>query len=209
MTLTLWSDPDSSNALKVRFLLAELDLPYEIHPVSMARPRPQEYLDVNPVGGIPTLQDDDFTLAESHAILRYLATRERRADLYPDDARERATVDEFLERFNTGLRTALFRVEAVALGWALADGFDPSRGDAARAAEVAAEVAGQIDLLERVVGDGGFTVLGRFTIADCAIAPVLHRMGPCGIDLDARPRLRALREGLLTRPAWAAAGPAL
>lgn len=208
MTLTLWSDPDSSNALKVRFLLAELDVPYEVHPISLARPRPQEYLDVNPVGGIPTLQDDGFVVSESHAILRYLATRERRADLYPDDARERATVDEFLERFNTGLRGALFRVEAVALGWALADGFDPSRGDATRAVEVAAEIAGQIDLLERVAGDD-FTALGRFTIADCAIAPVLHRMGPSGVDLSTRPRLRALRERLLSRPAWAAAGPAL
>lgn len=208
MTLTLWSDPDSSNALKVRFLLAELGLDYEIHPISLDRPRPEEYLALNPVGGIPTLQDDDLTVSESHAILRYLATRERRTDLYPDDARERAVVDEFLERFNTRLRGALFRVEAVALGWALADGFDPSRGDAARAVEVAADVAGEIDLLDRVIG-ADFTVLSRFTIADCAIAPVLHRMGPCGIDLHNRPHLRALRERLLTRPAWAAAEPAL
>jgi glutathione S-transferase len=207
--LTLYDHPDSSNALKVRFLLAELGLPYEIHPISLARPRPQEYLDLNPVGGIPTLQDDDLVLAESHAILRYLATRQRRPDLYPDDARERAVVDEFLERFNTGLRTAFFRVEAVALGWALADGFDPSRGDAARAAEVAAEVAGQVDLLEQVVDDGGFTVLGRFTIADCAIAPILYRTTATGIDLSSRPRLGALRERLLARPAWAAADPAL
>ena len=208
MTLMLWSDPDSSNALKVRFLLAELGVPCAIRPISLDRPRPQEYLALNPVGGIPTLQDDDLTVSESHAILRYLATRERRADLYPDDARERALVDEFLERFNTRLRGALFRVEAVALGWALADGFDPNRGDPARAAEVAAEVAGEIDLLERVVGEG-FTVLGRFTIADCALAPVLHRLGPCGIDITSRPRLAALRERLLSRPTWAAAEPAL
>ncbi len=90
----------------------------------------------------------------------------------------------------------------------MADGFDLSRADAARAAQVAEEVAGEIDLLDRVVG-ADFTVLGRFTIADCAIAPVLHRLEPCGIDLSSRPHLRDLRDQLLSRPAWAAAQPAL
>jgi len=209
MTLTLWDHPDSSNALKVRFLLAELGLAYERETVPMGRPRPQRYLDLNPVGGIPALIDEGFVLAESQAILRYLATRQERDDLYPASPCERARVDEFLDRFATGLRTALFRHEAPALGWSLEKGFDPADADLDAAAKVAGELNGPLSLLESVVGGDGATVLGRFTIADCAIAPVLFRTTVTGLSLDGHPKLARLRDSLLARPAWAAADPVL
>ena len=50
-------------------------------------------------------------------------------------------------------------------------------------------------------------VLGRFTIADCAVAPVLFRTTQTGLDLGPHPTLTALRENLLSRPAFARADP--
>ena len=88
--LVLYDNPASSNALKVRFLLAELELAHTRREVPMTQPRPDWYLAVNPVGGIPAIEDDGFTLAESHAILRYLARSQARADLYPAAAGEQA-----------------------------------------------------------------------------------------------------------------------
>ena len=90
MALLLYDNPASSNALKARFMLAEVGLDYERRTVPFDQPRPDWYLAVNPVGGIPTLEDDGLVLAESHAILRYLAAREGRDDLYPAEPRERA-----------------------------------------------------------------------------------------------------------------------
>lgn len=206
--LILWDHPDSSNGLKVRFLLAELGLDHETRPVPMTRPRPDEYVAVNPLGGIPTLQDGELTLSESQAILRYLATREGREDLYPGDPHERAIVDQFLERWTNGLRTALFRVELHALGWTLAGGFAPENADLAKAREAAEEIAPQLTLLEGLVGPK-FTVLGRFTIADCAIAPALYRTTVTGQDLSPYPTLRSLRDGLIARPGWKAAEPGI
>lgn len=113
----LHDNPISSNALKVRVLLAEVGLAYERRTVALSRPRPAAFLALNPVGGIPTLEDDDLVVSESHAILRYLAGRAGRDDLYPADIRERAAIDEFLDRFNTGIRAAFFRHEAAALGF--------------------------------------------------------------------------------------------
>jgi glutathione S-transferase len=201
--LTLWTNPWSSNAQKVSFLLGELGLGFEQRIVSLARPRPAAYLALNPVGGLPLLQDDDFLLAESQAILRYLAARAGRDDLYPADPRDRARVDEFLDRFATGLRTQLFRRELVMLGWTAAQGFRAEDADPDAAPAIEAEIQPAIALLDGLVGERG-AVLDRFTIADCALAPVLARARDTGLDLSPFPRLAALSDRLLARPAWAA-----
>ena len=208
MALALYDNPASSNALKVRFLLAELGLPYERRTVAMTRPRPAAYLAVNPVGGIPTLVDGDLALAESHAILRYLAAREGRGDLLPREPRERARVDELLDRFATTLRPALFRQEAPALGFVAGQGFDAAPRDPEAAARAEAEIRPTLELFDGLVGEGG-AVLGRFTVAECAVAPVLFRTTITGLDLGPFPRLRRLRDALLARPAFAAAEPVL
>ena len=105
--MLLYSNPVSTNALKVRFLLAELGLEYDTREVPLSQPRPDWYLAVNPVGGVPALDDDGLVMAESNAILRYLALREGRDDLYPSDPARRAPVDEFLDRFAVTLRGPL------------------------------------------------------------------------------------------------------
>lgn len=204
----LYDNPVSSNALKVRFLAAEMRLDYERRLVSMARPRDAAYLALNPVGGIPTLVDGDFVLTESHAILCYLAMREGRDDLYPSDGRDRAQVDEFLDRWATGLRTAMFRHEGPALGYVAAIGFDDSARDPAAAAAVVPQISGALTLLDSLVSAEG-AVLERFTIADCAIAPALYRTLHTGLDLEPYPNLAGLRTTLLARPAWLRADPVL
>ena len=71
----LYDNPISSNALKVRFLLAELGLGYDRREVPLTHPRPGWYLAENPLGGVPALDDGGLVMAESNAILRYLAQR--------------------------------------------------------------------------------------------------------------------------------------
>jgi glutathione S-transferase len=81
MSLVLYDNPISSNAMKVRFLLAELELDYERRHVPIARPRPADYVARYPFGTIPFLEDGDLALGESNAMLRYLANREGRSAL--------------------------------------------------------------------------------------------------------------------------------
>jgi glutathione S-transferase len=205
--MLLYDNPASSNALKVRFLLAELDLAYDRHEVPMLRPRPDDYVALNPFTGIPTLDDDGFVLTESNAILRYLALRERREDLYPTERRGHARVNELLDRFALTVRPAFFKHEAAALGFKLGVGFGAVPNDPERAAEIAGQIAPQIELLETVLSDGEYALGGDFTIADCAIAPVLFRTTKSGLDLSAYPKLSRLRDTLLARPSFVAAGP--
>jgi glutathione S-transferase len=204
--MRLYDHPASSNALKVRFLLAELGLAYEREEVPMARPRPDSYVALNQFTGIPVLDDHGFVLTESNAILRYLAQREGRDDLFPAEPRAQARVTELMDRFALTVRPAMFKHEAAALGFKFGTGFGAVPGDPERAREIAGQIAPQLTMLEQVLSDGPHA-LGPFTVADCALAPVLFRTTKSGLDLAPYPKLRALRDVLLARPAFQAAGP--
>lgn len=206
--LLLHDHPVSSNALKVRFLLAELGLDYETRRVPFSWPRPADYVALNPFGRIPTLVDGELVLAESNAILRYLAAREGRDDLYPPEPRARARVDWALDAWSTQVRPPLYQLERAALfhrdqesGGGTAQEGDPEAIDAARGP---AEEA--LDRWERFVASGG-TVTGSFTIADCAVGPVLWRSLRLPLDFARWPRTAALRAAVAARPSFLAAGP--
>jgi glutathione S-transferase len=206
--LTLYGYPRSSNALKVRFLLEELGLAYTQELVPVEEPRPAAYRALNPLGKVPTLVDDGIVLSESHAILRYLARREGRHDLYGPTPGEAAHVDEWLDRFALVLRPAFFAHEQVALHYEVGRGFFPELGDPAAALERAASIAPTLQLFDGLIAPNG-TVFGRFTIADCAIAPVLYRTVWSGLDLSPYPNMLRMREVVMARPGFVAAGPVL
>jgi len=63
-----------------------------------------EYLEVNPYGKVPALKEGDFTMAESAAIMRYLA-RSNNSALYPSDPKEQATCDQWMDFVNHHIRT--------------------------------------------------------------------------------------------------------
>ena len=181
--MLLYDNPASSNALKVRFLLAELGLAYDRREMPMLRPRPGRVRRGEPVHRHPDPRRRRLRLTESNAILRYLALREKREDLYPTERRGHARVNELLDRFALTVRPAFFKHEAAALGFKFGTGFGGVPNDPERAAEIAGQIAPQIELLERVLADGEYA-LGDFTIADCAIAPVLFRTTKSGLDLS-------------------------
>ena len=206
--VTVYGFPRSSNTLKVRFLLEELELPYRQELVPVEQPRPASFLALNPIGTVPTLVDEQLVLSESHAIMRYLIRREGRPDLYGPTQGEAAHVDEWLDRLTTVLRPAFFSHERIALGYVQGTGFHPENGDPEAALARAAEIAPTLRTFDALVSDNG-SVLGRFTIADCAIAPVLYRTTHSKLDLTPYPNLLLLRQTLIARPSFIAAGPVL
>jgi len=208
MSLVLYTNPASSNAMKVRFLLAELGLEYERKHVPIGRPRPDWYVEIYPFGTIPFMRDGDLELGESNAMLRYLANREGRTDLYPADPAERARVDWALDAWSTQLRGPFFPAERIALMQTPIDegGSRAEDADQAELAEAIEAVKPKLDLMERFVASNG-TVLGTFTIADCAFAPVLWRWYRMPLAFDPWPKVSLLRDTVTARPAFAAMEP--
>src|SRR4051812_23214830 len=74
--MKIYGNSGSGNCLKVKWVCDYLALPYRwIEVDSMKREtRTAAFLKLNPAGQVPTVQlDDGRTLAQSNAIIRYLA----------------------------------------------------------------------------------------------------------------------------------------
>ena len=94
--LTLFDYLPSQNGWKIRQLLNHLGRPYRTVEVSIfqGEGRRDEFLQINPTGTVPAIQlDDGRTLAESNAILAYLADG---TPYLPHDSFERAKVLQWL-----------------------------------------------------------------------------------------------------------------
>ena len=108
--LTLFDYLPSQNAWKVRLLLNHLGRPYRTVPISIfeGEGKTAEFMRISPTGAVPAIQlDDGRTLAESNAILAYLADG---TAYFPPDPFDRAKVQQWLhfeqERVGVGDRFA-------------------------------------------------------------------------------------------------------
>jgi glutathione S-transferase len=103
--LKIWGRINSTNVKKALWTAEELGLSYES--IIVGGPhggtKTPEYLALNPNGNVPTLQDGDFVLWESNAIVRYLAAEYSGAkgSLWPVDPRTRATADQWMDWTNS------------------------------------------------------------------------------------------------------------
>jgi glutathione S-transferase len=207
VTLILHANPRSSNAQKVRFLLGELGLDADVREVPFGVERPAWHLAVNPTGGIPALVDGDLYLAESHAILRYLAAREARTDLYPETLAERARVDWLLDGIATTVREVTRPFDAAAFGWRRRRGIGAEAPAADGGAAALADAAPTLRAFAELLDPSGFACLGRLTLADVAAAPYLHRIVASGNDLTGLGRYSTWAAAILPRAAWQAITP--
>ena len=86
----------SSAAYRVRIALNLKNLPYETVPVHLLKDGGQQlavpYRELNPTCLVPTLQEGDWALGQSLAILEYLEETHPNPPLLPADARQRARV---------------------------------------------------------------------------------------------------------------------
>ena len=95
--LTVWGI-GTSRTIRVLWMLAELALKYDLHPIGSRTGETQEadFLRLNPRHKIPVLQHGSFVITESAAILQYLNETFPHPDVYlPIDAMSRARLAEW------------------------------------------------------------------------------------------------------------------
>src|SRR5262245_37691473 len=96
---------------RVVWLLEEMGLPYRLRPVDLLAgvENDPEFLDINPAGYIPALQDGDATMVESIAIMEVLLARYGPTPLAPE-ARDPAFpgYQQFLHLGEAGLAANMY-----------------------------------------------------------------------------------------------------
>jgi glutathione S-transferase len=116
--MRIFGDSNSGNCLKVRWVCDKLGLPYRWVEIDTRKgeTRTPEFLEMNGAGQVPTVAfDDGRTLAQSNAIIRYLA---RDSALVPHDHFTAAKMDEWLfwEQYSHEPYIAVCRFQMVYLG---------------------------------------------------------------------------------------------
>ena len=97
--LRIWGRVNSVNVKKALWAAEELGLKYERIDAGMqfGVNKTPEYLEMNPTGLVPTIEDDGFVLWESHTIVRYLAAKHGAGTLCPADLRARADAERWMD----------------------------------------------------------------------------------------------------------------
>lgn len=175
----------SGNSYKVRLALALLNIPYEAVEIDILRgeSRTPEYLAKNPSGQIPLLEVDGRYLAESNAILWFVAAG---TSLAPEQRIERAEVLQWMffeqHALEPNIGAAYFWLSLVKGGrelqtHALEDWME--RGYAA------------LQVMENHLKTHQYFAAGQLTVADIALYGYTHVADRCDYDLSTFPAIRA------------------
>src|SRR5712675_230504 len=175
-SMKIYGDTNSGNCLKVKWVCDRLALPYTWIEMNTLKgeTRTPEFLRLNGAGQVPTVVlDDGRPLAQSNAIIRYLA---RGSDLIPADAFAAAKMDEWLfwEQYSHEPYVAVCRFQMVYLGKPASD-LDTDRIKGGYAA--LARMEHQLAATRYLVGDG-------VSLADVSLLAYTRLAHEGGFHLD-------------------------
>ncbi|RMG10558.1 MAG: glutathione S-transferase family protein [Deltaproteobacteria bacterium] len=195
--MRLYDHPRSPWCQCVRLVLQEKGLAVERHIVLPGQEEEAWFLELNPAGRIPVLEDGDLLLRDAPVIMEYLDEAYPDRALMPASPAERARVRTLVALVDNDLGPALQELEE-----ARAEGAPDSELD-----ELLREVAVALDLLEGdLETEASWAVGGEYTLADAALAPFLlglvEAAGAAEL-LERRPAIAAYQARLRERPSSA------
>lgn len=193
--------PLSPFVRKVHLVAAEKAIPVEMVLGRPGSPSP-EFLAASPFKKIPAMQDGDFLLCDSTAIVTYLDALQPEPPLAPGDPKDRARAIWFEEFADTILVAAGGKV---LFNRFVGPTFMGITGNEETALQGLSELGPIMDYLEAQCSDGWLTG-GAFSIGDIAVAAALRSLGYISLEPDAARHPRAARwyERVKARPSWQA-----
>ncbi len=197
----------SSASYRVRIALSLKDIDYALQPVHLRRneQRASVFLERNPQGLVPALEDDGAVLTQSLAIIEYLEERFPKPPLLPPAAVDRAWVRAMAQivacdihpinnlRILQYLEKDLGLDEEARAAWArrwIEEGF----------AAMEAMLAGDSRTGAHCFGD-------RPTLADICLVPQVFNSRRVGLDLARYATLNRIYENCMRLPAFANQAP--
>jgi len=182
--IKLYSDPRSPDSHRTRIVLEEKELPVTLVEVE-ADEIPEELLEINPYGQLPTVVDRDIVFFDAQVVNEYLDERYPHPPLKPGSPAERAQMRLAVKR----IENELYPIHA--------DLCEPRRKKAAlaKAKEYLTALDAYMARQEWFIGE-------QYSLADITIAPILYRLQAMSMDTSAMPHLEAYMDRLFERPAF-------
>jgi glutathione S-transferase len=201
MSLRLHVFPPSPRAFKVLVVAHHLGIDYQCVPCDLAKGEQKSaaYTAINPNQRMPSLEDGDFRLWESNAIIQYLAAKRPESGLLPTDERARADVArwQFWESTTWDPACAILVFERAVkrfFGGGAPDPVEVEKGLQRfhRAAKV----------LDAHLRGRAYVCCDRLTLADFALAADLTMTEAAQLPLEDYGEIRRWAGRLADLPAW-------
>jgi glutathione S-transferase len=180
--------------LRVQWGLEEVGLEYRFHALDQTAGdlETESYARLSPFHQIPVIEDDGFVVAESVAILLYIA--EKAGRLIPADVQGRTTVMQWCFAAVSTVAPTLQCVETIEI-------FDQDKTATKVLTETKKLAARWFRDLERHLEGREWLARPEFTVADIALASVLRTIRQTDL-MDPFPRIKSYYERCHARPAW-------
>ena len=183
MSFKLYSPQNQVTAgVKIELFAKFTNIPLETERIPQDQWKSAEYLKKHPLGKVPTLETPEGCIYESHAILRFLAIKAGK--FYGNTAAETATIDQWLEFYNTQLSAHHPRVFYGTLGYMTVtkDAYEAGKKD----------YIGVLRIVEAQLKKTPYLAGNDITLADIALLPSIRLALRLFLDEKARAGLQSI-----------------
>ncbi|KAF7974718.1 hypothetical protein HWV62_11379 [Athelia sp. TMB] len=216
MVLTLYGTSYSACTKRVAVVLKELNVPFAFVNIDLLKGehKAPAFLEKQPFGQVPYINDDGFELYESRAICRYLLARypSAGAALIPTEIKANALFEQAASVELANFNEAAYGLVAEKVFKKLFAGLD---ADEAKVAGLITALEAKLDVYEDILSkqkyvSGNSPFLNDITEQEVTLADLFHLpYGTLVKDINpelisARPHVSKWLETLQARPAWIA-----
>lgn len=170
--LTIHGRKTSSNVQIVMWLVGELNLTHQRLDIggNFGGTNTPEFLAKNPMGLVPVIEDNGFTVFETQTIQRYLAEKHSAETLWPPDTAARAAADQWME----WAKTSVFPPLTLKVFWQQIRTSAAAR-DHRLIAEGAAELRARMAIADTRLAQHDWLAGDKMTLADITFGSMLYR----------------------------------
>ncbi|QAY83373.1 glutathione S-transferase family protein [Pseudomonas arsenicoxydans] len=180
--IKLYNFPRSGHAHRVQLMLSLLQLPTELIFVDLAKGahKQPDYLAINPFGQVPAIDDQGVVLADSNAILVYLAHKYGNGRWLPTDPVDAAKVQRWLSVTAGPIAYSVARARLITVF-----------GASYNAEEVIANAHAVLNVIDQELASRQYLVGNEPTIADVSAYSYIAHAPEGNVSLDDYANIRA------------------
>ncbi|KAF0982587.1 hypothetical protein FDP41_011517 [Naegleria fowleri] len=207
MVLKLYGIYLSTCVQRVVTTLKEKNLDFELVPVDLSKGEHKQaaFLEKQPFGVIPVLEDDGFLIYESRAICRYLEAKfkSQGTQLIPTDLKALGLFEQ-----GASIETSYFdpNVSGLAFELVFKGMFGGGAPDEARVKLLTQKLTQALDVYEKILAKQEYIGGNQFTLADLYHLPygnyLFHEKVNLGHLINERPHVKAWWEKITKRDSW-------